>query len=916
MHSFWQSKGIPVSISVIKGLHQRERQNDKGTRSVVAGDSAGATVSNLFSLEFDSRSTVHRYVVDVAGTDMRNISVRPQKVLKLFGNRSGQSSSPISLSMPSAVVAVGDRIYSRHPIPDELLRVRPEMLDRGWRHCRLRKEGEFALGRLEDDALQPLVNRILPWSASQSNFGSVGQATGINNVRERDGKIVCTTDSITVEGIRVFEGVTAHALYVNGPFADAPRSLASHDLQLVTAEGPVTRPITFQIKLVESAVNVRNRVVITAIIGDASGDRVLRIWDTPNAVLVAGALYSAVGLQAVSNPATGQLELAATASTSIREASVPMLPHHSASLAPQMPSRNAMDPRLMLRLDTKCTVASESSLWEEILHHFGPPPYTREVQRQINQAAEAMPVVTSSSLRHGVVKILNFSADNLNAVPLHDDVRKAQPFLEQHQPLAILDDYTIWPLQMLHCCFDPHMRAWQDIAVSACSFFPRRRVEVLNRFRQSLTDGLASWGITAAPYAASTSDVSILAAPKSRSQGYGASRPAVPQPSHRIFVGVPGARASDQQREMCWGTASHISQSFHGSHLITAEKEVDAMAQLEALVRDLASGRNPNAIDFQPIVVIFTTDRESRACRWMLAQSLRLGCIPIAMPAVKANKVKLLAANCKLQMGNKMRLDPIGDSIDISATVPSIRGRNVLCVGIDTCHVASSTVGAMTGIMLLGGRSRGPATASMLSNFWRVDVRGQELQQVADNFRDVVSRAEAAVGKGNLHEVVVLQDGSVFSELQSMRRSVPEGCGLTFTCLHKRTHIRFHHEGNGGQLVANNVRGTVVQALTPSTRNSSNVAPSFYIQSHDSAMSTARTLQVTLHCSSPTLPNQDLHQLLFSLSHAASFVPTKLPLPTRCAHKLAAKVERLTDADPSFTFEQLKESLRYRLWFL
>ncbi|CUG75108.1 argonaute-like protein, putative [Bodo saltans] len=56
-----------------------------------------------------------------------------------------------------------------------------------------------------------LVNKLFPWS-----IGLHAQRDGtFTTARELDGKIVCTHDGLTVAGLRIYRGTTAHALFID-----------------------------------------------------------------------------------------------------------------------------------------------------------------------------------------------------------------------------------------------------------------------------------------------------------------------------------------------------------------------------------------------------------------------------------------------------------------------------------------------------------------------------------------------------------------------------------------------------------------------------------------------------------------------------------------------------------------------------
>ncbi|EPY16786.1 hypothetical protein STCU_10993 [Strigomonas culicis] len=158
--------------------------------------------------------------------------------------------------------------------------------------------------------------------------------------------------------------------------------------------------------------------------------------------------------------------------------------------------------------------------------------------------------------------------------------------------------------------------------------------------------------------------------------------------------------------------------------------------------------------------------------------------------------------------------------------------------------------------------------------------------------------------------------------------AVLPACGLTFMCLHKRTNIRFVHNGetrarqtgdrNAQNLKTYNnmVKGVVVPALAPVALDYEVSAPSFYLQTHESNMSTARTVQYSVHHTSPTLDVTDVQQVANVLANILAPQATKLPMSTRCAHRLADVAERLLDAVPQLEYHMLPSPLNQRLWFM
>ena len=308
-------------------------------------------------------------------------------------------------------------------------------------------------------------------------------------------------------------------------------------------------------------------------------------------------------------------------------------------------------------------------------------------------------------------------------------------------------------------------------------------------------------------------------------------------------------------------------------------------------------------------------------------------------------RLRLMNAQTAKNIQVKFNSNPFPSNLDLSSEVPSIQGRNVLLVGVDTCHTNATTTGSCVGFVVCNNNNN-----FCIPTFWQNEIRGQELEQVTRHFGRVVEEARRKVPGEQLHEVVVFQDGNVYAELEEMEKCIPAGARLSFVCLHKRTHIRFTFHDKQNNRHANVCKGSVVRALTPvntetsimsqnhnnnnndvvsafgdeaalqqqqnNNNNNSIHPPSFFMQCHECFTSTARSVQFVVHRQSDTLPLPDLQKLTFALAHVGSPQSTKLPLPTRAAHRLSAQIERLVDASPAFKNVVIPEPLRNRCWFL
>lgn len=605
---------------------------------------------------------------------------------------------------------------------------------------------------------------------------------------------------------------------------------------------------------------------------------------------------------------------------------------------------------LALRLDTRCTVASDRSVLDDIRRHFGEQPYNDEKKRVIARAVQGTPVVLSTNLRHAVVKALRFDYASPEEAPLDPHLRLLSRDLVGNQPYAVLSNYSIVPLQVLHCCFAPGIRSWSEISVPACSFLPNKRNAVLNKFRSALVEGMQQWSIHLREQGLGSTAIALLDAPEPRpisAVAAAASSAAGKTPPGRtanpkaapgagvvaaaagrsrvkvvMFVSIVNPQLGTSERDACTNTATALARAFRSPLVRATTKEPDALRSIDEALRM----KDGSLREKDCAVVCVVPVRETRATRWLTAELLRRGIMPTFVRGADSEKrQKLLAENVRFNLQTRAADDPVA-AYDLPREVPCLRGRNSLFIGVDACHTPTLSTGAMAGV-LIGGRGAASPTSPtsssrsvnrLISNFWRSEIRGREVEQVADAFGQAIADALRAAPENKLDEIVVFQDGSVFAELNAMRAHVPVGTGLTFLCLHKRSHVRFVHR-NAAASDTNVAQGTVVQTLTPMTHADEGLStPSFYLQAHDCAVSTARTVQYKVHASSPTFPIADVQKAAFTLAHVGSPLSTKLPLPTRCAHRLASIAERLADAHPAFAnlAAQIPEPLCHRPWFL
>lgn len=646
-----------------------------------------------------------------------------------------------------------------------------------------------------------------------------------------------------------------------------------------------------------------------------------------------------------------------------------MTPHFSETAVGGVPAAGVgASTTLALRLDTRCTVASEKSLLDEVKQHFGDQwPYDAEQQKRISRAVQGTPAILSTNLRHTIVRAVRFDFESPSDAPMDPHMQQLVPQLHPTQPYAVVHDFSVVPLQLLHCAFDPRVRSWQQVTAPACSFFPQDRVRILQKFRGALADGLQQWGVTLDTNAFQSHDVTVMdyaperkSAPSTGNGPNGQQQQQSPmqqqqQQQQRFFnntyqnssnsnsgakrslqndkprlvaiCAIRGKHSTSEDLQANEKTSVSLARHFATPHHAIVDGEAAALEHVRKTLMTPSVGsagagaagetlRDPNCV-----AIILTNERESRASRWLTAECLRRGILPYFMQGI-SNEKRLRLLNVQTQQNIQLKFDrnPFPASLDLAAEVPSLAGRNVLMVGIDTCHTNAMTTGSCVGFLYAGAANNAggqPVAATVVPTFWQNEVRGTELEAVTRHFGVVIEAARRKAPGEVLHEVVVYQDGNVYAELEAMERCVPAGAHLSFACLHKRTHIRFTFEQQQQNRSANACKGSVVRALTPvSGAGDSATAQSFFMQCHECFTSTARTVQFMVHRQSPELPLPDLQKLTFALAHIGSPQSTKLPLPTRAAHRLSAQVERLVDAAPAFRNVAIPEPLRSRCWFL
>jgi hypothetical protein len=1082
LRTFWTTTSKATTAHEVIAKHAKAQQADRAMRWSVRRDyRESGLVSNLYPVMIDPSRAIYRYELEVvrsrreppaaaaAGADggaqgpaaaaaaMTALPppppVSPTRAWRMYAQQLRATKS-----LPP-VLRVGANVFSAAPLPEEALTLQPQFHDVGWERCGLRLTDHAPLSRLSASDLKQVINKALPWSLScysrrNNNVFSV--------VREVDGKMICTDDSIAVSGLRIFRGTTAAVLQIampdggtlrgliggGGARAGAGAGAAASDGRAAIEGGIATPavavPETTGLRnltdspathvplrvLVHSHVRTfdyKEKKVSVVLVQDASGTATLTMWDNApgNAIVVVGAQLDIANYKikaanprfatrttdiafelhggphttvravvvaapaAVAEPAVVAAATTTTTATALTTGGVSAAVHLPVFTSADLVAAGnasalttATTTTLALRLDTRCTVAAERSLLDEVRQHFGSTwPYTEEQQKRIARAVQGTPVILAPNLQHTVVRAVRFDYATPEDAPLDPHLRRMSGELQKQQVYAVVHDFSVVPLQLLHTAFDPKMRSWQQVTAPACSFFPDDRVKILDKFRAALVDGLAEWGVTLVPHAFSSRNVTVMDKPaegkpfKSGAPpqfgnnngkpqfvhpggaGGAAAATSLDKPRLVSITAIRGKHTTPEELQTHEKTASSLARHFATPHQATVDGEAAALEHVRkslmtpSVASAAAAGggggpvvvNNEQLRDPSSVAVFLSSDRDTRAARWLTAECMRRGILPYFMAGVSSDKrLRLLNVQTSQNLRLKFGTNPF-PGLDFSRDVPSIRGRNVLLVGIDTCHTNATTTGSCVGFLV------SPRGAFSVPTFWQNEVRGQELEQVTRHFGVVVEEARRKAPDQELHEVIVYQDGNVYAELEAMERCVPAGARLSFMCLHKRTHIRFTFHDQAQRKDANVCKGSVVRALTPvstaveggvpacfgaasaaaadlqSQQQAATLAAataagasssSFFLQCHECFTSTARTVQFMVHRQSETLPLPDLQKLTFALAHVGSPQSTKLPLPTRAAHRLSAQVERLVDASPAFRHVSIPEPLRNRCWFL
>eukprot|EP00796_Vickermania_ingenoplastis_P004030 gene4030-2884_t len=957
---FWSHSVPAVPLSQLKAEYGAARNSDKRSRfrvrEAVRDD---GVISNFYPLYYPQdrataleKAPLYVYEMQALRTvKAPSTGVKPRKGGKRASSEDSDQSDANSVRSihPSTVweavrrffqqiymnfppiVRLDHKIYTTQPLSPKALHVPPAYHDLGWDSCNIRLVGKYSYAMLPSDELQRVVNKIVPWCIRRTPAGRHAV------VREAKGKFVSTEMGLVANGVRVYQGVTVHALFIDtsktASVSPGGQGMEEEDQRvlskdLLEAEVGGKNQLRFTVHAFVRDFEYKGKKVESYKIEDASGVYLASYWEPPQSKsLVEGCSYTASGWKLKVYPERNNMRLFEFQKNTIFE---PMESKNGGgeeeSVGKATIDTNAFRGCLSLKIDAKGTVASELSLWEEVRQQFGPGPYDIAAQERIRRAVEGTPIVTSVTMLQGIARTICFDISEESEEGrfarqfLPHEVRKVLPKMDALQPYALLQDGTLWPLQALHCCFDPQMKSWQDVTISALSLLPPKRVALLAKFQKVLQAGLQLWGLELSEQPWRTKALSLLPPPQKDTKGRdylfqkNLTHPfAQPHPSTVVVVGILG---EDQAyngpvRE----TADRVGRYFKSQSVSCVKREAEAVQYITDQLVDTSGGAHGVLRDKNCVAIIITMFRDSRAVRWVVAECLSRGILPLTLNAPKSSKFQgLLCGNARRQILTSFESDPLF-GIKVYKEIPAIAGKNILCVGVDTCHTTSHSAGSAVGILCTPERNH------LIPFFWHHEARGSEVGHVSDAFQRVLSTAKGLYER--LDEVVVFQDGDVFSTMEDLKeeiRVIAPSCGFCFMCLHKRGNIRFIHGKEGGQSRPedlNNIsKGAIIQDLTPLPLDGGDdTVESFYLQSHEGNMSTSRIVHFTVHHRSPTLPIPIVQQLSNCMSNVLAPQSTKLPMPTRCAHRLADKAERLLDAVPQLQCEMIPAPLSERLWF-
>ena len=980
--SFWTHSIEKRSIHDVKASHLMDRTLDSkmkwlGYKSI----QTSGVVSNIFRIMLNSSTSIYRYAISSSYHKrcLRLDKWMPGASLPLRARALDEKSLYIQkINEQGAIrkhllesgfnepfIFANNCLFSTRMIPESVLCLPAFKLDVHTKKCRLNLiEGKAPVLDFPAHELQKFSNQIIKWCVKdhESAHGNYFLAKDTNS------KIVNSQQGFSVNGLRIFQGIQAQMVYVEN------KGENEIELLKVLHPAPPSRVLesidmTNNIETTKLSLQIMHEIPgaksdgsSSYMVRDSSGSTVLTMFDSLSAShspsFTIGSTYTLVGLRAkVQNRKfkKGNFDfflIWGSRSKILEEERHPLQDrggNQSRPLSPLKPSSPSKeksicsqsivdkfaDTELGLRLDTLCTVASEKNLLDEILEEFGAAPYEQEHRSKISSFLHFLPVVDSISLGQSHVMDLCFpnqaeSETTVQQIIERIDGGSSLPkrYLKHmhelscsSQPVAILRDSTAVPIQFLHRSFDVQNN-WQSTAVPACSILPSRRLAILQRFCRALSEGLGRWGMKVLPNPMITKKVEIVHSPSKVQVSSNAEDPRLSPPRKILIVAIRPLqkKSNDQKISKLENMVNLLSRDLSATGYHMVQSVPDALSLIESLkLQNICSA----------CVFILEDYKSQKSVAPLLAASTQKGYIPIFCRfCQEKTSYSMWKAHVIRYMHFKTNGNPF-TSLDFSKDVPSVKSRCVLILGVDACHTFEGTTGAVVGT-LLHGPKKIPVIYPVFWSRCGASCPASEVLGVSDACDEIIKNVCRLLDrfKRGLDEIIVMQDGSVHSNMAEIESKVPLNVSFTYLNLHKRTNMRFISSNDGMDI--NCPRGCLVKDLTPiaekkrAHRSSGKIDMatidarplSFFLQSHDCKMSTARTLQFVCHRLAPHWGLDELQKLCHVLSFAHSLLPSKLPFPAKCAHILAEKAHNAWLEDSNYACDKIPTYIRHRLWFL
>jgi len=332
------------------------------------------------------------------------------------------------------------------------------------------------------------------------------------------------------------------------------------------------------------------------------------------------------------------------------------------------------------------------------------------------------------------------------------------------------------------------------------------------------------------------------------------------------------------------------------------------------------------------MVVFYLAD--GRASEYNAMKSLCNGagvlsqCINVAKFSAH-KKPEILLQNIVKQIINKY--GELCWKTEISEGAPSLKGKNVMLLGVDVYHAAKKfdegneiyrqrrSVAALIAVivdstgryvtscqhvanearreLLSTGSEEGSSDAGSDSSGENLEVPAvsannalykfvQRVRESHKIFPDVVVVYRDGVSEGELEKV--------FKEEVSQIQSALPKAHLIYTVVQKRIHTRFIIPTANGNL--NPPPGTLINTLT-----SINNYSEFFLIPTRCNLSTVKPVRyIVLNHDESKVPLQHLQQLTYAMCHLyPNWTDSiKLPIVTQCAHKMAYLLGELNEKDP------------------